>query len=77
VRGLPGPGKDTTKQVRAATEAVRKLAAASGHVLSAADKGRGGSATRDRLTIAAGITALVALLAGIVLFRRGRTAQPD
>jgi hypothetical protein len=77
VKGLPGPGKNTTKQVQAATEAVRKLAAASGHVLSAADKGGGGgSATRDRLTIAAGVTALIALLAAIVFFRRGRAAEP-
>ncbi len=74
VNGLPGPGKDATKQVESATRAVRKLAAASGHVLSAANKG-GGSETRDRLTIAAGITALVALLAAIVFFRRGRTAE--
>jgi hypothetical protein len=77
VKRLPGPGKDATKQVEAATQAVRKLAAASGHVLSAADKGGGGSAARDRLTIAAGITAVVALLAAIVFFRRGRTAERE
>jgi hypothetical protein len=75
VKGLPGPGKNATKQVESATRAVRKLAAASGHVLSAANKGGGGSETRDRLTIAAGVTALVALLAAIVFFRRGRTAE--
>jgi hypothetical protein len=74
VKGLPGPGKDATNQVEAATRAVRKLAAASGHVLSAADKNGGGSETRDRLTIAAAITAVVALLAAIVFFGRGRTA---
>lgn len=74
VKGLPGPGKDATRQVEAATDAVRKLAAASGHVLSASGRD-GGSETRDRLTIAAGITALVALLAAIVFFRRGRTAK--
>lgn len=75
VKRLPGPGKDATKQVEAATEAVRKLAAASGHVLPAAGNGGGSSATRDRITIAVGITVLLALLAAIVFYRRGRTAK--
>lgn len=76
VRRLPAPGTDTTKQVEAATEAVRRLAAASGHVLAKGSSG-GGSATRDRITIAAAVTALIALLAAIVLFRRGRTAKVE
>jgi hypothetical protein len=74
VKRLPAPGTDTTKQVEAATEAVRRFAAASGHVLAKGSSG-GGSATRDRITIAAAVTALIALLAAIVLFRRGRTAK--
>lgn len=77
VRRLPATGTDTTKQVEAATEAVRRLAAASGHVLAKGSGGGGGSATRDRITIAAAVTALVALLAAIVLFRRGRAARVE
>lgn len=76
VNRLAAPGTDTTKQVEAATEAVRRLAAASGHVLAKGSSG-GGSATRDRITIAAAVTALIALLAAIVLFRRGRTARVE
>jgi hypothetical protein len=76
VKRLPAPGTDTTKQVEAATEAVRRLAAASGQVLPKGSSG-GGSATRDRITIAAAVTALIALLAAIVLFRRGRTARVE
>jgi hypothetical protein len=77
VENLPGPGTDATEQVKAATDAVRRLAVASGHVLPPPGKGGGGSATRDRITIAATVTALIALLAAIVLYRRGRTAQPE
>jgi hypothetical protein len=76
VKSLPGPGKDATEQIKAATDTVRRLAAASGHVLPPPGKD-GGSETRDRITIAAGITALLALLAAIVLFRRGRTTSPQ
>jgi hypothetical protein len=73
---LPVPGADTTKEVEGATAAVRRLAAAAGHVLPAGDSG-GGSNTRDRLVIAAGVTALVALLAAIVFYRRGRTPAAE
>ncbi|MFL6021285.1 MAG: hypothetical protein ACJ74A_09085 [Gaiellaceae bacterium] len=73
VKRFPSPGTDATMQVEAATQAIRKLAADSGHALPEPKSGRGGSQTRDRITIAAGVTALVALLAGIVLFRRSRT----
>jgi hypothetical protein len=73
VRGLPGPGKDATRQVQGATEAIRKLAAASGHPVPAG--GGGGSNTRDRITIAAGAVALTAALAAIVFWRRERKAS--
>lgn len=69
VKPLPGPGKDATKQVEGATEAIRKLAAASGHPLPPGGTS-GSSKTRDRITIAAGAVALAALLAAIVFWRR-------
>ena len=73
VKKLPPPGADANKEVEGATTAIRRLAAAEGHVLPAG--GGGGSETRDRLVIAAGATALVALLAALVFWRRrpGRT----
>ena len=74
LKKLPPPGRDATKEVEAAIVAVEKLAAAQGHTL-VAPKG-GSSANRDRLTIAAAVTAGIALLAGFVLYRRrGRPAQ--
>ena len=76
LKGMAGPGSDVPKEVEAANAAVRKLAAAYGHVLTASGGG-GSSSARDRITIAAGATALVALLAAIVLFRRGRTPSPE
>jgi hypothetical protein len=71
---LPPPGKETTKQVEAATRAIRKLAAASGKPLPASDSG-GSSKTRDRITLAAGLVALAAVLAAIVFWRRKRTPE--
>ena len=71
VKPLPPPGKDATKQVEAATNAIRKLAAASGHPIRAGASG-GSSKTRDRITIAAGAVAVAALLAAIVFWRRER-----
>jgi hypothetical protein len=68
---VPPPGKDVTKQVESATAAIRKLAAASGKPLPASGGG-GSSKTRDRITIAAGLVALAALLAAIVFWRRER-----
>jgi hypothetical protein len=47
---------------------VQRLAGAAGHRL-VVPKG-GGSASRDRLTIAAAVTAVIALVAAFVLFRR-------
>ena len=74
LKKLPPPGRDATKEVEAAIVAVEKLAAAQGHPIVAPKVGS--SANRDRLTIAAAVTAGIALLAGIVLYRRrGRAAQ--
>ena len=69
VQNLPPPGKDATKQVEAATAAIRKLAAASGKPLPSS-VGGGRSKTRDRITLGAGLVALAAVLAAIVLWRR-------
>jgi hypothetical protein len=77
LKAMAAPGTGVTKEVEAATAAVRRLAAAYGHVLTASGGGGGGSSGRDRITIAAGATALVALLAAIVLFQRGRTRTPE
>src|SRR3954469_19353278 len=74
VAKLPPPGKDATKQVEAATSAIRKLAPASGPPLPASGSG-GDSKTRDRITIAAGTFLLAMLLAAIVFWRRERTAK--
>jgi hypothetical protein len=68
VKKLPPAGRDATKEVKAAIVGVQRLAAAEGHSL-AVPKG-GGSASRDRLTIAAAVTAGVALIAAFVLYRR-------
>ena len=75
VTKLPPPGPSATNEVVGATNAIRKLAAASGHVLP--ESTGGSSTTRDRITIAAAALAFAALLAGIVLWRRGgrSTAQ--
>jgi hypothetical protein len=68
LRKLPPPGRDATKEVKAAIVAVQRLGAAEGHRLTV-PKG-GGSASRDRLTIAAAVTAGIALIAAFVLYRR-------
>jgi hypothetical protein len=73
LKSLPAPGKDATKEVRAAAVAVRRLATASGHRLHATGKG---SQTRDRITIAAAATAALALAAALVMWRR-RRASPS
>ena len=78
LKPLPPPGKDAAKETKAATAAVRKLAAAYGHpVASVVGSGGGSSQTRDRLTIAAAIVALVALLAGIVFIRKRPTPSTE
>ena len=68
LKKLPAPGANATKEVQAAIVAVQRLAASEGHRL-AAPKG-GGSGSRDRITIAAAVTAVVALIAAFVLYRR-------
>jgi hypothetical protein len=68
---VPPPGAEVDAEVASAAAAVRRLAAASGYRLAAA--GSGGSATRDRITLAAAATMLLALAAGFALFRRSRT----
>jgi hypothetical protein len=67
---VPPPGADATKEVEAATLAIRRLAAANGHRLEISSSG--GSNTRDRITIAAAATAGVAVIAAIALYRRQR-----
>jgi hypothetical protein len=73
VQKLPPPGKDPTKQVQGATAAIRKLAAASGKPLPASGSS-GTSKTRDRITLAAGLVALAAVLAAIVFWRREKSS---
>ena len=68
LKKLPPPGRNATKEVQAAIVAVQRLAAAEGHRL-VVPKG-GSSASRDRLTIAAAVTAGIALIAAFVLYRR-------
>jgi hypothetical protein len=73
--GLPRPGKNATKEVDAATAAVKRLAAASGVRLSVPSGSS--SSTRDRITIGAAATAAIALTAAFVLYRRGRPAPKN
>jgi hypothetical protein len=68
LKKLPPPGRNATKEVQAAIVAVQRLAAAEGHRLAVPTSG--GSAGRDRLTIAAAVTAAIALIAAFVLYRR-------
>jgi hypothetical protein len=68
LKKLPAPGRSATKEADAAIVAVQRLAAREGHRLAAPKVG--GSAARDRLTIAAAATAGIALIAAIVLYRR-------
>ncbi len=75
VQKLPRPGRDPTKQVEGATAAIRKLAAASGKSLAASGSGGGSSKARDRITLGAGLVALAAVLAAIILWRRGRASE--
>jgi hypothetical protein len=70
LKRLPPPGADATKQVEAATVAIRRLAAANGHRIEVSSGG--GSQTRDRITIAAAATAGIAVIAAIALYRRQR-----
>jgi hypothetical protein len=73
LKKLPPPGRDATKEVEAAIVAVRRLAAAEGRALAVPTSG--GSASRDRITIAAATTAGIALVAAFLLYRRRRPAS--
>ena len=68
LKKLPPPGRNATKEVEAAIVAVQRLAAAGGHRIGV-PKG-GGSAGRDRITIAAAVTAGIAFAAALMLYRR-------
>jgi hypothetical protein len=68
LKKLPAPGADATKEVEAAIVAVQRLAASAGHRLEVPEGG--GSPSRDRITIAAAVTAAIALTAAFVLYRR-------
>ena len=70
LKRVPPPGADATKEVEAATAAIRRLAAANGHRIEVSSGG--GSQTRDRITIAAAATAGIAVIAAIALYRRQR-----
>lgn len=70
LKTIPPPGADVTKEVEAATLAVRRLAAAAGHRLVVSSGG--GSQARDRITIAAAATLALAAFGGFVLYRRRR-----
>jgi hypothetical protein len=68
LKKLPPPGRSATKEVEAAIVAVQRLAAAGGHRIAVPTGG--GSAGRDRITIAAAVTAGIAFAAALVLHRR-------
>ena len=70
---LPPPGPGGTKQAQIAARAVDRLAVAAGHKLVVPS----GSATRDRITIAAAVVLGVAFAGGLLLYRRqSRTLRP-
>jgi hypothetical protein len=63
---LPAPGDDATKEVDAAIVAVERIARSEGKTITVAKS----SATRDRLTIAAVVLAALAVVAGVLMYRR-------
>jgi hypothetical protein len=70
---LPPPGRDATQEAELAARAVQRLASAAGHRLVVP----AGSATRDRITIAAAVVLAVAFAGGLLLYRRqSRTLRP-
>ncbi len=73
LKGLPPPGKDATKLVRGAGDAVLKLSAAAGHPFPR-PKATSDSQTRDRIVIACAAAILLALVAVVALWRRARRA---
>jgi hypothetical protein len=68
LKKLPPPGRDAMKEVEGAIVGVQRLAAAEGQRLAVPKVG--GPGNRDRLTIAAAVTAAIALIAAFVLYRR-------
>ena len=72
--GLTGPGRDVTRQVDAATTAVRRLAAAGGHDIPIPEAGS--SEAKDRIVVALAALAVVALIGGVALLRRQRQSPP-
>ncbi len=68
-RGVTADLADTIREAGKAGHPIKVA------VLPPPGQDGGGSETRDRITIAAGITALLAPLAAVVFFRRGRTAR--
>lgn len=66
------PGADATRETEAAVSAIHALAGAEGKTIALPK----GSANRDRLIIAAAALAGLALVAGVVLFRRSRRTLP-
>ena len=75
LKNLPEPGADATKQARAATGAVRRLASTAGVQIVVSNGG--GSETRDRIIIAAAAAAVLALIAAVLILRRQRRPGPD
>jgi hypothetical protein len=73
LEALSPPGADGTKQAQGAGRAVERLAVAAGHKLVVPS----GSATRDRITIAAAVVLGGAFAGGLLLYRRqSRTLRP-
>ena len=70
---VPPPGADATNETTAAVTAINALAATEGKRIVLPKS----SGNRDRLIIAAGALAVVAALAGLVLFRRSRRTLPE
>jgi hypothetical protein len=70
---LTPPGRDGTNQALVAVRAVERLAVAAGHKLAVP----GGSATRDRITIAAAVVLGVAFAGGLLLYRRQSRTLPS
>jgi hypothetical protein len=73
--GLQPPGRDPTKLAEAATIAVRRLAAAAGHLLPPPKESGDGSKTRDRIVIAAAVAIGLVLLATVAIVRRLRAQR--
>jgi hypothetical protein len=69
LKTLPAPGRDAMNEVKGATAAVLRLATAAGHHIQVRS---GGSQAKDRVMIAVGAAAGLALVTGLLLYRRNR-----